>query len=250
MLHAKIQAMSNMWDVELLLEGTGYSSTCALLTSQTHRVVIDTGLSLQEDALISALRRKNLEPTDIDIVVNTHLHVDHCGNNVLFARAVIFMSQEEWRWTQAFYAALFASRTPERVAPEFYPEMPSYGLKTRTIRNVARMARLFWHPSRLGGEKQFRWLETSNLPSGLEILSTPGHTPHHRSIRIAAPEPVIVAGDAVLAEDAEANVKTMIPYSRDQFLATRQALLDRGDKVVPGHGAAFLPRPVRAQSAQ
>jgi N-acyl homoserine lactone hydrolase len=245
---ATISTMSNDWTVEVLLEGTFYSSTCSLLTNRDRRIVIDTGLSIQEDALLDALGKRQLAPGDIDIVINTHLHVDHCGNNAVFPRAAIYMCQAEWHWTRAFYAALFASRTPERVAPDFYPEMPSHGLKTRTIRNVARMARLFWDPARLGEEKQFRWLETSPLPEGLEMLPTPGHTPHHLSIRVASPTPVIIAGDAVLAEDAEAKVKTMIPYSRAQFAATRQVLLDRGDRIVPGHGPAFLPRPVGASS--
>jgi len=77
------------------------------------------------------------------------------------------------------------------------------------------------------------------------MLPTPGHTPHHLSIRVEAPEPVIVAGDAVLAEDADAKVKTMIPFSRAQFAATRQALIDRGGTIVPGHGPVFQPRPAR-----
>jgi glyoxylase-like metal-dependent hydrolase (beta-lactamase superfamily II) len=239
--------MSDAWTVDLLLEGTPYSSSCTLLSNRTHQVVVDTGLSIQEGDLLHALRAKGLEPGDIEIVVNTHLHVDHCGNNAAFSRAAIFMSQAEWRWTDAFYTALFNSRAPERVAPEFYPEVASYGLKTRTIRNVARMARLFWKRDRLGRPEQFHWLETSNLPAGLEVLSTPGHTPHHVSIRVSAPLPVIVAGDAVLAEDAEAKIRTMIPYARAQFLATRQTLLDRGEMLVPGHGPVFVPHPVAAR---
>lgn len=234
--------MSGTWAVDVLLVGTGYSSTCTLATNDRHRVVIDTGLSMQEEALVAALARRRVVPADIDIVINTHLHVDHCGNNSMFPRAAVFVSQAEWEWTHAFYDALFASRTPERVIPEFYPELDSHGLTTRRIRNVARMARLFWHRDRLGSEAQRRWTETAELPAGLELLRTPGHTPHHLSIRVEAAEPVIVAGDAVLAEAAEARVKTMIPFSRAQFLETRQVLVDRRHLVVPGHGPAFTPR--------
>ena len=233
--------MSAQWIVEPLLEGSAYSSTCTLLTSRAHRVVVDSGLSLEERALVQALHGRGLEPGDIDMVINTHLHVDHCGNNAVFPRALFFMSLDEWRWTDAFYTALFASRTPERAALEFYPELLSYGLKTRTIRNVARMARLFWRRERLGPEERFRWIETTDLPAGLEIVPTPGHTPFHVSIRVAAPTPTIIAGDAVLAEDPAARVRTMIPHSRAQFLATRDALIGRGHRIVPGHGRAFTP---------
>ncbi len=234
-------SMSDNWTVQPLLVGTGYSSSCTLLISRMHRVIVDTGLSLQESDLVRALRAKGLEPADIDLVVNTHLHVDHCGNNTLFPRAAICLSREERRWTLAFYAAIFAARAPELAAQEFYPELASHGLKARTIRNVTRMARALWDPVRLGAEDRFRWLETADLPAGLEVLPTPGHTPHHVSIRVAAAEPVVVAGDAVLHEDAEAQVHTMIPYARAQYLATREALLARGERIVPGHGPAFRP---------
>lgn len=213
------------------------------MTNDEHRVVIDTGLSVQTDDLVDALARRRLVPADVDIVINTHLHVDHCGNNSIFPRASIFASKAEWEWTHAFYGALFGTRTPEKVVPAFYPELDAHGLKTRTIRNVARMARLFWHPERLGVEARRLWLESAELPAGLQPLPTPGHTPHHLSIRVDAPEPIIVAGDAVLAEDADAKVKTMIPFSRAQFAATRQELVDRGHTIVPGHGRLFQPRP-------
>ena len=233
--------MSSPWTVDVLLVGTGYSSTCTLVSNDRHRVVIDTGLSIHEEMLVASLARRGVSPTDVDIVINTHLHVDHCGNNATFPRATIFASRAEWDWTHAFYGALFASRTPERVAPEFYPEVESYGLSTRTVRNVVRMARLFWRPERLGNPAHVHWLETSALPADLDVLPTPGHTPHHVSILVGAAEPIVIAGDAVLAEDADAKVKTMIPFSRTQFLATRQALLDRGCTIVPGHGPTFLP---------
>ncbi|MGE5243093.1 MAG: MBL fold metallo-hydrolase [Betaproteobacteria bacterium] len=235
--------MSNAWVVEPLVQGSNYSSSCTLLTGGTHRVLVDTGLSVEEAVLLRALRARHLTPADIDIVINTHLHVDHCGNNALFTRASIFLSREEWRWTDAFYAAIFSSRAPERVAIEFYPELPSYDLKPRTIRNVARLARLVWRRERLGSEARFRWIETAELPSGLEVLPTPGHTPFHVSIRVVGALPVIVAGDAVLAEDPEAKVRTMVPYSRAAFAATRAALLARGERIIPGHGAAFRPAP-------
>jgi glyoxylase-like metal-dependent hydrolase (beta-lactamase superfamily II) len=175
-----------------------------LITNDEHRVVVDTGLSIQEDELVRALARRHLAPADVDIVINTHLHVDHCGNNSVFPRASIFASKAEWEWTHAFYAALFNTRTPEKAVPEFYPEIDEHAVTTRTLRNVVRMARLFWHPERLGVEGRRRWLEAAELPAGLHVLPTPGHTPHHLSIRVEAPEPVIVAGDAVLAEDAAA----------------------------------------------
>ncbi len=234
--------MSHPWRVETLLQGTGYSSSATLLRHSSHQVVVDTGLSIQEADLLHALRARGLEPTDIDIVINTHLHVDHCLNNALFSRADIFLSEREWRWTTAFYQAIFAARDIERAATEFYPELPSYKLSPRLIRNVARLTRMFWRADRLGRPERFRWLESAPLPAGLELMATPGHTPHHVSIRVPSAG-TIVAGDAVLAEDLDAKVKTMIPYSRDLYLRSRDEVLQAGLTVVPGHGRAFQPSP-------
>lgn len=233
--------MSDSWTVDLLLEGTSYSSTCTLLRRGSCRVLVDTGLSLQEDALLEALHAHGLEPPDIDVVVNTHLHVDHCGNNALFRRAAILVSKAEFDWALAFYAAIFASESPERVVGGFYPELAASDVRPRTIRSVTRLARLLWSRSRLGDERQYGWLESSNLPAGLEVAPTPGHTPHHLSIRVAAAAPVIVAGDAVLAADPKARVRTMIPYCRAQSVETRRALVASGAVIVPGHGPVFVP---------
>jgi glyoxylase-like metal-dependent hydrolase (beta-lactamase superfamily II) len=81
------------------------------------------------------------------------------------------------------------------------------------------------------------------------VLKTPGHTPHHISIRIASPVPVLIAGDAVLAEDANAKIRTMIPFSGAQFRAVRQSLLEQGGLIIPGHGPAFEPKPIGVPSA-
>jgi glyoxylase-like metal-dependent hydrolase (beta-lactamase superfamily II) len=233
--------MSDSWHVDVLLEGSSVMSSCTLVSSRACRVLVDTSLSIEEPALLAALRARHLEPADIDVVVNTHLHIDHCGNNALFPRAAIYASKAEFDWALAFYDAIFASPVPERVAGAFYPELAASDVKTRTIRSVARIARLFWNRSRLGDESRFRWLESSNLPAGLEVLETPGHTPHHLSIRVGGISPVIIAGDAVLAAAADAKVRTMIPYSLAQAVETRRALVESGAMIVPGHGPAFEP---------
>jgi N-acyl homoserine lactone hydrolase len=235
--------MPERWTVTPLIVGSSYSSSCTLIESAAHRVLVDTGLSLEERALRRALDAHRVAPEDVDLVVNTHLHLDHCGNNAIFPRAQVVLSRAEWRWTEAFYAAVFSAQLPERAAVEFYPELDAHDVKPRTIRSAVRMARLLWSRERLGDEHRFRWIEDFDLPAGLEWLPTPGHTPHHVSLRIAAPSPILIAGDAVLHEDPSLKVRTMIPYSRAQFEATRERLLRMGTAIIPGHGPSFLPQP-------
>lgn len=45
--------------------------------------------------VISSLTAVGLGPTDIDIVINSHLHTDHCGCNEFFTRATFVCHAEE-----------------------------------------------------------------------------------------------------------------------------------------------------------
>jgi N-acyl homoserine lactone hydrolase len=59
-------------------------SSVTLVTSGI-RIIVDTGQKGEEGLLLQALARRGLRPEDIDLVINTHRHPDHCGNNHLFS---------------------------------------------------------------------------------------------------------------------------------------------------------------------
>lgn len=48
-----------------------------------------------EDNVVSQLATVGLVPEDIDVVVNSHFHSDHCGCNEFFKRATIFCHYKE-----------------------------------------------------------------------------------------------------------------------------------------------------------
>ena len=48
-----------------------------------------------ETNVMSELSRINLTPADIDVVVNSHLHCDHCGCNEFFPNATIYVHRDE-----------------------------------------------------------------------------------------------------------------------------------------------------------
>jgi glyoxylase-like metal-dependent hydrolase (beta-lactamase superfamily II) len=66
----------------------------------------------QEDNLIRELGRVDLTPDDIDIVVNSHLHFDHCGCNEFFTKATIYIHADE----------LAAARDPEMEGRGYFQE--------------------------------------------------------------------------------------------------------------------------------
>ena len=65
------------------------------------RVLVDTGMTQLHplvddmDPRIRPLDQQDVDLTSIDIVVNTHLHFDHCGGNVLFPGRPVYVQRRE-----------------------------------------------------------------------------------------------------------------------------------------------------------
>ncbi len=65
------------------------------------RVLVDTGLTelhpavADMDPRIRPLHEQDIDLAGIDMVVNTHLHFDHCGGNQLFAGRPIYVQRRE-----------------------------------------------------------------------------------------------------------------------------------------------------------
>ncbi|MCH7587814.1 MAG: MBL fold metallo-hydrolase [Chloroflexi bacterium] len=93
--------------------------TCMLIFSEGKTILVDTGLGAKLSAkenefwglerpnggLVRQLASKDIQPQDIDIVVNTHLHADHCGGNTIqsgdtikatFPNATYMVQRMEW----------------------------------------------------------------------------------------------------------------------------------------------------------
>jgi glyoxylase-like metal-dependent hydrolase (beta-lactamase superfamily II) len=81
-----------------------------LVQGRGKNVLVDTGLDENElivpagfteetglvpETMVDKLGAQDLAPGDIDIVINTHLHDDHCGNNSLFTNARFYAHRDE-----------------------------------------------------------------------------------------------------------------------------------------------------------
>jgi len=51
-------------------------------------VLVDTGQNGFEEEILKGLEENGVKPEDVDIIVNTHYHPDHCANNYLFKNAI------------------------------------------------------------------------------------------------------------------------------------------------------------------
>jgi N-acyl homoserine lactone hydrolase len=110
------------------------------------------------------LRMLGLQPTDLDLVVNTHFHFDHAGGNALFAGVTI--------------AAQEAELVAVRETDDYLPVWDAPGLEFRSVVGD-------WSP----------------MP-GVEMFLTPGHTPGHQSMLVRLGEqPWLFTWDAVYTEE-------------------------------------------------
>jgi len=69
-------------------------SSVTLISTGTRRIIVDTGLAGEEEIILKRLAETEINPEDIDSVINTHAHLDHIGNNFLFTRAKVLSPKE------------------------------------------------------------------------------------------------------------------------------------------------------------
>jgi len=228
------------WKVEVLLPGSWRGATSVLLSNGDQRIVVDTGLPHEAHQLVQALEARCLKPSDITAVVNTHFHVDHVLNNLLFPGLPIYATQQSHEWCCALYADLADQLHWEKLLIKYYPETWDYEKARARLGGLRKFALRWWDRRRLGDPSQFHWIERQSLPMGLEGVVTSGHVPGHLSLVIhGQPRSTVIAGDAVLSREHEEQVATMIPHNRVQFQKDRLQLLGLGEQIVPGHDSRF-----------
>lgn len=136
-----------------------------LITTSQQNILVDTGIGelpekyrkyyaikrMQAQNLKTQLAQCGLKPQDIDIVINTHLHFDHCGNNNLFPNAKFYVQAEEFRYAQE----------PERF------QQASYIKELFDIKAVYQL---------IQGQH--------DVTNEVSVIPTPGHSLGHQSVVI------------------------------------------------------------------
>jgi N-acyl homoserine lactone hydrolase len=154
---------------DLLAEGERMPVYVHVIDHPDAHVLVDTGMTELHPAVADLDRRlvplseQASDLAGIDIVVNTHLHYDHCGGNRLFGGGPIHVQARE----------LADARS----------------LDDYTIREWVDFdgATYVEHEG-----------EVELLP-GIRLLSTPGHTDGHQSVLVeTGGRPVVVGGDVAV----------------------------------------------------
>lgn len=169
---------------------------CLLIEHPSGPILVDTGAGNKENEkfkdiygienqgrnqltmLEDALAEVGVRPSDIVLVINTHLHFDHAGGNtrlgsngsveISFPNATYIIKRGEYE---------YATHPNERTAASYFD------------RNYT--------PIEAAGKVEFVSRE-KEVVKGIRVIPTPGHTPFHQSVLIeSAGERAFFLGDLV-----------------------------------------------------
>ncbi len=73
-----------------------WSTSTLIRTDDGHNIVVDTSRSFMKAAIKTSLKQiGKVFPEDVDILVLTHAHEDHIGNNDMFKKAKVYIHKDE-----------------------------------------------------------------------------------------------------------------------------------------------------------
>jgi glyoxylase-like metal-dependent hydrolase (beta-lactamase superfamily II) len=162
-----------------------------LIQTESDLILVETGVGPGLDpgfskyysverkpGLEEEIRCLGFEPQNIDFVINTHLHFDHCGGNTF--------QTEKGRWVPSFPKSRYIIQKGEWE----YALRPCYRDKTSYMRNNFIPLEEHGCLSLVEGDAE--------ITDGVEVLLAPGHTSHHQCVKISSKDgTVFFLGDMV-----------------------------------------------------
>lgn len=171
-----------------------------------------------EANVVNVLAAKGLKPEDIDAVVWTHLHWDHCYNGEKFPETTPFYVQE---------AEIQYAMNPLDIHINVY-ESPKGGDMIPPWMQVMKQIKM------VKGDME--------LADGIQSLFTPGHTPGGQSILVNTVDgPYLIAGDTVMqyenwaGKGAQRHLYSTAHVSLLDFEASLKRLDELHAFILPGH---------------
>lgn len=219
-----------------------------LLRSEGRTILVDTGVGNHKDRphapvwhhldtdFLGNLSRAGVAPGDVDVVINTHLHVDHVGWNTYL---------DDGNWIPTFPNATYLMPLADF---DFWNPAnrgdPVVGRDNVFLDSVA--------PVRAAGQTVL-WEEGFQIDANLTLEAAPGHTPGSAVVRLqSGSDRAVFVGDMMHTALQVVEPDTNSCYCEDpaQARATRRRVLgqaaDTNTLVIPahfgGHGGAEVMR--------
>jgi N-acyl homoserine lactone hydrolase len=176
---------------------------------RVRRIVVDTGHAGRHLVLREALRKRDLLPSDIDVVVLTHAHWDHVQNVDLFDRAVLVVHPRELRYIKTPHRNDHATPRWTRAVLE------QYDIQEAT--------------------------DGTELLPGVAIIEAPGHSAGTIAVTVTTDNgTAVISGDAIQdSEVARRRRNALVFWNEEQANCSVSRLVDLADVIYPGHDRAF-----------
>ncbi|MFB5192851.1 N-acyl homoserine lactonase family protein [Alicyclobacillus fastidiosus] len=193
----------------------------AAITGGGYNILVDTGVHdvdwvtehvspcrrADDEGMVAALKKgPGWAPEDVDIVINTHLHYDHIGNNRLFPNARFIVQEREW---QAAHNPIPSQRGI--YLPELFDSIDYFS----------------WNF--VNGEEE--------IVPGIKVFLTPGHSDGHQSVLVKTDQGTLcVSGDVSnLLENIRENVPAGILTSTKDIFESMDRVRSKAEYIFPGH---------------
>lgn len=207
--------------------GTGVDGAVLawLLESGDEKILVDTGFGAMdtldlknnfsrtpEQSMESQLARFNTVPEEIRLVVNTHLHIDHCGGNCFLPNARFLAQKSELEY----------ARDPLPV------HKPAYDV------DLSQM--------------ELELLEgDTEIAEGVKTIVTPGHSPGSQAVLVHTSKGLyVIAGDTI-THYLSMNVPGGASFwpgplyvDLREYYESLDRLRDLGGTILPGHDPLVL----------
>lgn len=182
-----------------------------------------------DQAVRFQLPDRGVEPTDIRVVIMTHLHIDHASAVSDFPQATFLVDGREW------------SAAAEGGALE--------GYHTRQFDHAFDWRALDYASDAVESFSGFAQSLDVFGDGSVRLLSTPGHTQGHQSVvlRTSAGEVLLTADAAYTESGLHGDVLPFVVHDEHRFRRSRKEIrryLEQtpGAVVIPGHDWNVWPR--------
>ena len=205
---AKLEVLTYGFTLMTNQGSVGYS-TNSLLSYGNQTILVDTGPPSRRGLLVESLKEHGMTPADVDIVILTHLHWDHCLNTDLFKNSRILVHPVELD----------------------YARNPNPGDHACATYVADMLARLKVEPVSEGDA----------VVDGLTIMDTPGHTKGHISVQAELDgEKTLIAGDALPDGGAvERGLPYNIFWDMNDARDSVEKMVESSTVFYPGHDLPF-----------
>lgn len=201
------------------------------VTGGKEKILVDTGMSETKRAdwhhpgsyqpdgfrIDEQLEKLGVTAEEIDTVIFTHLHWDHCSNMKCFSNAKYYVHAKELAFARDPHILYYKSYESPKlgVAPPFD------GVDFQIVE----------------GEYEYN--------DHITLFPTPGHCPGHQSVAVKTEEGVyVIAGDAVFAdENLKPETHRNLPFTPMgryvnvfEMFGSMEKIFQRAGHILTGHG--------------